>query len=1302
MNLRKLTGDFLGGISRGVQRNIINPITHPDINAAVGGVARAFIPGMRAASQIQQQSKAITQTPQFKAFQSTQVPTAVRNYANFAANMTKPVNTQQVINNVGGAVLNAPGINRIKDVPGVKPVASFLNQNIVQPNLQTAARVSLAGQGAKPYASGMKGVGQLTQDVTNIATAVPGLGQGAKLGSRLAINAAPGVASSVGQSLADGNRNIVDIAKNAALSGGATALFGEAAGGVSKLIGKVRAKAPEIPSVTLTKKVTPTKIDKNTSGAMGRLNALDGAVKPPAGTVRVYSAGKQGSKADWVFTDPDALANFKNNNAVKGEVFRFHDVRPEDLIPTNRDGIMQISKQAQDLATTGRKSVSVGVKDNAYAYDPIYERAPKVTAKSGITTEQGPISQTEIQRLMKESADKVRGRDATTERAVIEKAAKDPRVQEVLQTISRSKSGVEGNLTTAEIQSAAKNAGVKLDAGFIDRYQAGKLKPNERAVGAKVKEVTDRIFEQQKALNPKIEYRQNYVPQSYKDAESVVQDAAKRLQTKTGAAQPRAFNTYKEARAFGLNPKYQSLDQMIGANAGEASRAATNREAIVQGLKSGVFDVTPDKGWAPVTGFFDNNGNQLYAQKNVADTFNGVTQGATSGLGKVLDKTAKFSGKAQDVMLQGGLPGTNANFFVFGQGVKDTTRNIGKAILHPVQAVKQEKNLIGDFFRGKQGTVERFAKPENAAFVREMANRGLYINPETSLSNATKGALERNWDKLGNNPTFGRYMPNRMLSTAQEVYEQSAKKLGHQGALDLAAETTKAFTGQVDQILKGRNKLTSDAIASVAFAPKYRESIIKALTNVVKSVSTEAGNKAYAPSRQLLVGMIATLGAYEALNKKYSGHSMFENREGQTLSLEIPYGEKDSKGNQPVINIPFMPGFTTIPRAIFEGGKALSKGDIKGVAGQLSKGLSAPLQTAGSLYANEDYKGQPIYIDQKTADKEGVDPDSAGSSLGKVGAYVGGQFSPAWVRGAIDKAQGKPTEQALATALEAPVKFGKVINPETTAYFENKDNFYKGLNKNEKALFDKMNPAKKNINGENIRGDKLPLTSAANYGDLVANPDFAAKYQAYKRNEKNHDPLWDLDKNQLRSYMQAQVISKNDPGGDGTTVRKLYDRLPQDFFDKRSAYFADLKAKGVLGKDDPNYTPRPKMPNELQAFADSYQNLPYGTGARSKALRTAQGQAYIAYLDANKLYNNQERADLGLPPLEDSKYSSGSGGSGSSGGSGGRTATLKPISQKSTTKTATAKFSKPKALAKVKLSTATLKKTKSSSVKSKV
>jgi len=761
------------------------------------------------------------------------------------------------------------------------------------------------------------------------------------------------------------------------------------------------------------------------------------------------------------------------------------------------------------------------------------------------------------------------------------KPAKNPQVKELLSTASKANgaSSVEGSIVAADIATKAKQLGVKLDQGFTDRYQAGALQGSaEKQLGSHIKGITDKLFVKEQGLDPTIKYRENYVPQSYAQSAEEVAAATNKLQKQTGAANPRKFNTYQEAGQFGLTPKHGTIDTMIGESASRAENVTQNRKLVNQGLEGGLFSTDP-KGGTPVAGITDKTGNQIYAQKSVADTMNGVLQRDSMGLAKALHTTAKAFEVNQDVMLQGGIPGTNANFFVAGQAVKDTTRNIGKAPLHPIQAIKQEGHLIGDFFRGKMKTQERFSNGsfkangntvKNADFVRDLANEGLYIQPQTSMSGVGKGSIQRGWNTLGNSPTFGRYMPNRLLSTAQEVYSQSVGKLGHEGAVKLAAETTKTFTGQVDTILKGRSNLTNDVNSVAFFAPKYRESIIGALNNVVKSTYPKNwADPKFAPSRQLLAGMIVTLAGYEALNRKLTGHSMMENRQGQELSVEIPYGDKDEKGNQKVINVPFMPGFMTIPRAI---GSAVTNRSVKNVVAQSSKALSAPFQTAGNVVANRDYFGRPIYNDQATADQEGINPDNAAQVAGKVGVYVGGQGSPAWVRGVIDKASGKPTEQAIATAIEAPVRFGKRINPETATYFKDRDQIYGKLDKNNKAAWDTIHPKLKNVNGEYMTDPTVdsPLARAAvtlDRPDVLAAENEMAR-RARSRGQKA-DPLYELDGQSQRVALRIQTLPPKDP-----QKAKLIKDNPwyEDLTTAREKFFSSLPP------GDPN---KPKSPIEF-------------------------------------------------------------------------------------------------------------------------
>ena len=76
-------------------------------------------------------------------------------------------------------------------------------------------------------------------------------------------------------------------------------------------------------------------------------------------------------------------------------------------------------------------------------------------------------------------------------------------------------------------------------------------------------------------------------------------------------------------------------------------------------------------------------------------------------------------------------------------------------------------------------------------------------------------------------------MPNLQLGTAKNVYNNLARKMGSEEAMVLPADIMKKMYGITDQMATGRAQGVQDLIGSVAFAPKYRESIINVLTNTL-------------------------------------------------------------------------------------------------------------------------------------------------------------------------------------------------------------------------------------------------------------------------------------------------------------------------------------------------------------------------------------------------------------------------------------------------------------------------------------
>lgn len=836
--------------------------------------------------------------------------------------------------------------------------------------------------------------------------------------------------------------------------------------------------------------------------------------------------------------------------------------------------------------------------------------------------------------------------DGATPRVIGDNAKKDAAVKEVLGKLSntRTAANTERDLTANIIRSSAQEEGVNLDRAFLDRYQQGAITdPAEKRVAQVIKKETDRIFEQQKQIDPSIKYRQDYIPQDYAQPAVEVEDAVNNLRKTTGSANQRAFRNYQEAGEFGLDPKYDTVDKMVGANAQVAREALGNRDAVEAGLASGLFTANPQKarGLSTIEGFYDNQGNQLYGSKKVADVINGVMQESTTGVQRAVKKSRELNSLWQDVALAGGIPGTPLNFFTFGQAVKDLTSG-------RVSVVKDLFYSMSD-----KATARRFA--ENSDFVREMADRGLRLNANSSLTNEGSNALASFWGKAVNQPTFGRFMPNQYLTVAENTFKKLEKKLGRDEALNIAADTAKKFYGITDEIAKGRDKFTSDAIGSVFFAPKYRESILNTLFNTGRSVVDPRtyGDKSFNMNRRLAAGIAVTAVAYDQLNRQINGHGMMDNRDGQELSLQIPYGEKDEKGNQKVINIPFMPGFMTLPRAAFNAAVAGSKGDGTAVASEAGKTLSMPLKTGTELLTNKDYFSRPIRIDQNVADREGVEADSAAKQLRDTAGYIAGQSSPSWVRAGIGAAKGKPIEEVLATGLEAPVRFGKVINPDTTAYIEVKDTARNALNKNEKAVFDKLYPVGKDIKGEDIK-ETNPNTKIEKSTLLRANQNVFDKVSTMNKDLKAKtgqeiDPVYELPWDKAQSVLWARSLP---PGEGGETKGELLYNQPwyPAFKAGEDKYYKSLETK--FGKKDDPYK-YPEETAQINQLQEAYYKLEKGTGDRSDFLDA--NPALLNYWDERTNATNRHRIALGLPPLKDeetegfSYYSGGKGGYGRGG-----------------------------------------------------
>lgn len=614
-------------------------------------------------------------------------------------------------------------------------------------------------------------------------------------------------------------------------------------------------------------------------------------------------------------------------------------------------------------------------------------------------------------------------------------------------------SKIKQNIMEKRITQMADEAGVKLDMNLVHDIESGKATGE---FAQQFRDVADSVRKEATDAGMDLGYRENYVPHIWKQSPEEIQKIAKAkgFNLKAIAEGKRIVPTYQEGIELGLTPKHTNPAKMMADYAANLEKARTN-VALFKDLKDqAVLGSKQQPGWKVITaeGFPKQyNGAPMYAPKQVADVINNIYGKSDSLIEKGLRKTAHFNSMWQDIALAGGVPHTPANFFTFSQMMKEGAVGLGQMVTgQPIRGMKTIYSPMVSFMRAfseKESTQFQLA---NEKFLTKLADAGAPIQfAEASAKGGIKDAFV--WDKMFNQPTFGRFMPNLQLSTAKNVYNNLARKMTSEEAMAATADVMKKMYGITDQMATGRAQGVQDLIGSVGFAPKYRESIINVLGNTIKSLDPRTyGDVSYSLNRRLAAGMGVTFLIYDQLNKQTTGHGMFQNPSGKELSLAIPYGGKDADGNQKVVYIPFMPSFLTLPRAGVDIVRSAAKGDEKGVVQGVSKFASMPLQTGGQLATNQDYFGRPIYIDENTARLTHKEQDTPGQMLKKQGAYLLGQSSPAVVRAGIDAASGKPIEQNLATAGEAPVRFGKFSSASTKdqAYApgEVTSDFYKTYN----------------------------------------------------------------------------------------------------------------------------------------------------------------------------------------------------------------------------------------------------------------
>lgn len=744
-----------------------------------------------------------------------------------------------------------------------------------------------------------------------------------------------------------------------------------------------------------------------------------------------------------------------------------------------------------------------------------------------------------------------------------------------------------------------------------------KVSPSIRGAAQGFKAAFDQLYNEANQNGVDVNYLKDYITHIYKESPQRVEKAFRGAGQNFKFASNRTIPTYEEARAVGLHPLYNNPQEILQSYVTKLWQTKANIDFISELRKRNLIVEGRSPGLSPIVAPGIKDG--YFAPPKIAQTINRLFSPEENGMvGATMNIGRQISGKVQDITLSGGIPGTPANAFTFAQMQKEfLAGRIKSPVLSFIRSLNSGKS--NKFFEDNVGQIKKMQ--ERNVPVHSTFNVGNMID-KTTVEKIFGKSMGEAWNKIVNEPTFAKFMPQLQINLFNDIEKQALKKgKTNSEAADIAAKAVSNFYGISNSGSEAmRAKLTKDTVGTVFFAPKYRESMVNFWINNLKSLKNPLALE-NRTNFKFGIGAILTFLAMDQINRaQNNGKGMMDNPNGKQDKLLIPLGDGYTLG------IPYLSSIATVPRNLVGLGTNLFKGDFPEALNSAKSFLSMAVRPPLDVLTNENYFGQKIY-----------EPGSK-TQLQDIGTYLAGAYNHPYVKAGIQLAQGKtPGYQVGSQALELPFRFYKTKNLASSDYFDSLDNVANKLNVNDKQIFlGLIHPQTKDNQGNSII-DKNIYTSPAKYEVLLSNPKIMAAEAVFQHSQPHHDPLWDLNPTQLKAYMMAQVISKNNPGGDKKTVSALYSQVPQDFFDKRTRYFNQLEAQGVnLSSGAAPQTPQ--TPPEIQAFWDKYFTLPSGTGARSQMLRTPLGQQALALSKQKTDIINKQRVAMGLPELPSNEY----------------------------------------------------------------
>lgn len=621
---------------------------------------------------------------------------------------------------------------------------------------------------------------------------------------------------------------------------------------------------------------------------------------------------------------------------------------------------------------------------------------------------------------------------------------------------------------------------------IIDQ-QAGKKNPvfkdffDEAYTNAKRLGVTD------------INYQDDYMPQLWKDGRAEIRAAIEqyfkdheitpeiteaylkgamlpdevvlKMRVNPQFSYDKSIPDYKTGMKYGLTPRYTNPVDLMAWYTEHLGKVVANRSFVDKLISTHKLLATSDapRSWQEISIPGITRG-QYAAPKELAHLLEGMFPVSPEQLSlsegwlqKTVGAAANASRALQNFALYG-LGAGNINFWGMGQLFKELTTLTGALPNDIIRTALGNPNFTST--KSSLAIISRFLttnfnKPTAKLFIelaptfKEMAEQGI------NTKNRIGGIDSKEWKDVfspmkdggwhsikGWKETLGTagmksmektkdsFLPLQQAITFRDAKAAAVKQgIPEEMAKQLAGEVTKHYSSALK--FTGNSPMQKNLADTLFMARSTRAGALSFFWQSMKDSTIGIKDPAGFKNRDFITGLLLSYLLYNIVNKKTTGHYMFENDPNDKFNVVLPIPEVIGahlsgykKGD--TFKFPLLPSLSYAIRAIVGAMGDFGSGDF--TAGTSSSlGLaSIPVQTILQGFFNQNYFGSPIYKNS----------DSAAVKVQKLMANTVSNVSPAPARAAISLLESKtPLYQALYNAAFLPGTFSTAVKDQNSELY---------------------------------------------------------------------------------------------------------------------------------------------------------------------------------------------------------------------------------------------------------------------------